>query len=685
MTTSTDNFRLAVQYHRANRLECAEKVYRQLLAETPEQPEVLYGLGILEKQKGEIEEAEKMFQAALRIDPRSFKTWFSLGNLRQERSQWSAAVEAYYQALSIQPQEAAIQNNLGQALEHLGQWEAAIACYQEAIALKPSCTEAATNLSQLLLAQGYINTFDIFDTLIARFCIDAEDIFHQVERTTGVAGFAQQRQQAENMLFVSSAQYTLDDIYQELAKNLSLGFDQTQTLRATEIEVEVQNAIGIEENLSKVAAGDLLISDTYLPEAVLRRMLKKVGLYKPVRLLISAKGKRSGQGWQEIVQVYKIALHIGDDPHSDLRMASTYGVKANLYQGAQLSTVETSLQEIGAEQLCKIIRKVRLNNHFKTAEEQDFYTCFIQGNLVLLTLFSIYLLRQTEQQNIDQYLFSSRDCYHLHTLFKTIAKQADCAVKQEYLYTSRIARVKGSQSYLNYLSNRFNQAENSAIVDLVGTGFSLSYLLEKLNRELNTQFSPHLVFLHKTQLNRVNQLYEGIELLPKTLSFIPDIPQNLNIDALEVLNYIQQPMLKDVQTQDIQTQDVQKDIQTQNVQTQDVQTQNVQNQNHTKDTLKSNKTYQPIFLPNQTPEDILSFISSTERIVQDFSHEITPSLIEELRYQIELKALSQLAIALYSQLCQHSVLLSYFMPFHAEENRQIEQQLSSLLASQSNR
>lgn len=659
MTIDPKNLQLAIQHHRRNRLECAEKVYRQLLEEQPEQPEVLYGLGLLEQQKGKVDEAEKLFQAILRIDPTSFKTWFSLGNLCQARSQWSKAIEAYYQALSIRPEEAAIQNNLGQALEQIGKWEAAISCYQEALSSQPGCTEAAVNLSKLLLTQGYINAFDIFDTLIARFCIDPKEIFHQIERATEIKGFAHQRQQAEYALLTHVEQYTLDEIYNVLAKTLNLSQDKIQTLKTAEIEAEVQNAIGIKENLSKVKAGDLLISDMYLPEAVLRRMLKKVGLSKPINLFVSAKGKRSGQAWQQIIQTYKVAHHTGDNPHSDVQMAAKYGIKASLYEAAQCSAVESFLFQIGAKRLAKGIRKIRLGNHFTTAEEQDFYNCFIQGNLILLTIFSIYLLHQAEQQNIDQYLFSSRDCYHLYTLFDKIVNSGGYAIKREYLYTSRLARVRGSHSYLSYIASLFNQAEQSAVVDLVGTGFSLSYLLKKLNSKPNNRLkktaSPPLLFLHQTQLNRLNKLYQGVELTRTTFSLIPEIPQDLNIDALEILNYIQQPMVRDVRLRDT----------------------------HSHKEEPSVTAYEPIFLPNLTPESILSFISSTEQIVQDFANEITPSLIEELRYQVNSEALSQLSINIYTQLCQNAALLSYFMPFHAEENKQVENELSSMLTSQS--
>ena len=66
-----------------------------------------------------------------------------------------------------------------------------------------------------------MRTFDIFDTLIARRCIDPALVFEIVERKVGRPGFARARRQAEKV--VSERDYTLDDIYAELANQYSDG------------------------------------------------------------------------------------------------------------------------------------------------------------------------------------------------------------------------------------------------------------------------------------------------------------------------------------------------------------------------------------------------------------------------------------------------------------------------------
>ncbi|UKO97448.1 tetratricopeptide repeat protein [Nostoc sp. UHCC 0870] len=85
MTTLAEAFQVPVQHHRAHRLDQVEAGYREILTAQPDQVEVLYGLGVLARQKSNDAEAEKLFQAVLQVEPESFKAWFSLGNLYQEQ------------------------------------------------------------------------------------------------------------------------------------------------------------------------------------------------------------------------------------------------------------------------------------------------------------------------------------------------------------------------------------------------------------------------------------------------------------------------------------------------------------------------------------------------------------------------------------------------------------------------
>jgi protein O-GlcNAc transferase len=151
-------FQLALQHHRANRLDEAEQLYRQVIEKQPDYSEALYGLGMLAQRQGALQEAQKHLSAASQVQPNSVKIWFSLGNLHSSQGQLPEAEVAYKTAIALRPDAGTIYNNLGYTLQQQGKWEEAIASYQKALECQPNCTEAEANLGNALFAQGKLST-----------------------------------------------------------------------------------------------------------------------------------------------------------------------------------------------------------------------------------------------------------------------------------------------------------------------------------------------------------------------------------------------------------------------------------------------------------------------------------------------------------------------------------------------
>ncbi len=143
-----------------------------------------------------------------------------------------------------------------------------------------------------------IKTWDIFDTLIARRCVLPQTVFQIVERATNSIGFVQARIESEHNASMRG-NYSLDDIYEEFRLLTNAPKNICDTLKKLECDVEIEQSIPITENIRQVKVGDVLISDMYLPETVIRRMLTKAGLLVPVEILITSGGKSSGRIWKE--------------------------------------------------------------------------------------------------------------------------------------------------------------------------------------------------------------------------------------------------------------------------------------------------------------------------------------------------------------------------------------------------
>ncbi|MEH2289745.1 tetratricopeptide repeat protein [Nostoc sp.] len=140
------------------RLLEAEKLYSQVLEKQPDNPEALYGLGMLAQQMGQLQTAEQWLSAASQVQPDSVKTWFSLGNLYLVQEQFPEAEKAYRQALVLLPNSLPIYNNLGYTLQQQGLFEEAVNYYQKALRLKPDFIEAEANLGNALHAQGKLSS-----------------------------------------------------------------------------------------------------------------------------------------------------------------------------------------------------------------------------------------------------------------------------------------------------------------------------------------------------------------------------------------------------------------------------------------------------------------------------------------------------------------------------------------------
>jgi tetratricopeptide (TPR) repeat protein len=104
----------AFDHHRSNRHGEAEKIYREILAETPDNPDAMHFLGLA--------------------------VWETTEDLVE-------TLRLLEQSMRLAPGQAHMHHNLGTVLGSVGRFDEAIANYKTAIALKPDYAEAYFNLS----------------------------------------------------------------------------------------------------------------------------------------------------------------------------------------------------------------------------------------------------------------------------------------------------------------------------------------------------------------------------------------------------------------------------------------------------------------------------------------------------------------------------------------------------------
>jgi Tfp pilus assembly protein PilF len=136
---------LAVLYDRQGRMDAAEREYRQAIAETPKNPDLLNDYGYFLYSRGDIPEAEAILRKALKLSPKHPKAALNLGMVLAQRKEFDEAFKQFEAAVG----PAAAHHNIGMLLMRDGQESEAVAHFQKAIQRDPSLSQTNEVLAQL--------------------------------------------------------------------------------------------------------------------------------------------------------------------------------------------------------------------------------------------------------------------------------------------------------------------------------------------------------------------------------------------------------------------------------------------------------------------------------------------------------------------------------------------------------
>ena len=125
----------------------AEEKLRVWLATHPDDPEVLFSLGLAEKRQGHYPAAEEFYRRAIQLDPKFSEAFSNLGNVYLAQKQTSLAIASYQQAADLNPNQGAYYYNLYRAYSQetflSGKTDKA---FQRARQLDPNLVDYYTNI-----------------------------------------------------------------------------------------------------------------------------------------------------------------------------------------------------------------------------------------------------------------------------------------------------------------------------------------------------------------------------------------------------------------------------------------------------------------------------------------------------------------------------------------------------------
>lgn len=305
-------------------------------------------------------------------------------------------------------------------------------------------------------------SFDIFDTLLMRRVLEAEDVFWIVERLLEEKGYSEnrfrkRRVEAEELL---SGHPKLGQIYEEMGRQYHLPSQVLAEWMRTEITVE-EKAIVPRRRMKEIFEYALmqgkrvfLVSDMYFTEKELERFLKRNGIEGYEKLLVSCEyGKDKADG--RLYEVYKELaggtnyLHIGDNRRSDGERAIEQGMDAfqiySAYEMWMASSMQTTLAHVNSlEQRCILGTLVWrcCEDPFALHGGKGLLSVDTPEKLGYVFLGALYdefvswLCKTVEESGVEQLLLPARDGFLIAQLLEG---EKDLPFKSLYFKASRRA------------------------------------------------------------------------------------------------------------------------------------------------------------------------------------------------------------------------------------------------------
>lgn len=322
------------------------------------------------------------------------------------------------------------------------------------------------------IQRAEIVSFDLFDTLVMRQTLYAEDIAAYVDRSLqeqgiSIEGFSQKRLESEKDLSKQMAP-ALKEIYEDMLSKpgcLGVGNVSAESLAELEWKIDFRFMVPREDVCrlfrETVSEGKkvYIVSDTYYSKNKLTEILRKCGITEYADILASSEyktGKR--QNLFDILRERergKTCLHVGDDVAADVESAHDKGFETcRLPSGLELMESVGYLGLAGhmdtlSERLKTGIFSARLFNSPFQFENEDksigIRDAYDVGYLLcgpLISDFVLWFYGQVKRQQIKTIWFGARDGYLIQKMyahFMALRREEDRSV---YFLTSRVAAIR---------------------------------------------------------------------------------------------------------------------------------------------------------------------------------------------------------------------------------------------------
>ncbi len=336
------------------------------------------------------------------------------------------------------------------------------------------------------LSKYDIISFDIFDTLILRPFSEPADLFYLIGCRLDFLNFKDLRSRAEYEARTIRAkrlekakqqidyEIDIDDIWNRMHE--ITGFDAAKG-KSIEEEIELDICYAnpfmyeVFKRLQEMGKRIVITSDMYLTKDFLVKMLAKNGYAGYENIFVSNEYHKSKSDGRLFDVVKKKTgdelryIHVGDNLHSDVKMAQKHGFDTLYYPNVNKNTLLYRSYDM-SPLVGGAYRGVVNNRIYSAIDEKatsmEYEYGYIYGGLFALGYCS-YIHEYASLHDIDKLLFLSRDGDTLKQVYEMMYPSEKDAGRTEYAYWSRKAAtiltfdLDKSDYFRRFLYHKVNQ------------------------------------------------------------------------------------------------------------------------------------------------------------------------------------------------------------------------------------
>ncbi|MGL5102319.1 MAG: HAD family hydrolase [Plesiomonas sp.] len=423
----------------------------------------------------------------IKSKPQHFVTWLNSFVNPAQSEPWTTEKDLLQEFSSLRREQAYIKNS----------------GYVKSIKNEHTLTHC-TNLSEQIHKHDIVS-FDIFDTLLFRPFKRPSDMFDFMsDDVASLVGkrnvhFKEIRRQSEKLAFEAAisrgeGETHIDEIYKHFQELVNCSSDQAEKVKALEMQMEydllyVRESAKTAFNLARALGKRvIIISDMYLPQDFLEKILHKNGYQGYDKIFVSSEAKQkkhSGRLFDHVLAELNVPaqtiLHVGDNLQADVIKAKERGIKPfHLVKASEVFeqsdayksvwTRDEERHSLDAQMLISVIGNTLQDNPYipnrrGTLFSGDAWRLGYHGFGMFLLGYAKWILEQSIRDNIDRLYFLSRDGLIMKQAYDLLAKNYPNAPTSHYLLCSRravnLAKIKDESGIIDLLNVDYAQTSIS--------------------------------------------------------------------------------------------------------------------------------------------------------------------------------------------------------------------------------